>query len=80
MSVVDDGTLEFLGLSKEDVYQDLDLKKSLDELPMKFRSVIILRFFEDLRIDEVAEVLQENKNTIKTRLYRALELLRVKMD
>lgn len=80
MSVVDDGTLEFLGLSKEDVYQDLDLKKSLDELPMKFRSVIILRFFEDLRIDEVAEILQENKNTIKTRLYRALELLRVKMD
>lgn len=80
MSVVDEGTMEFLGSSKTDVYQDMDLKRSLDELPMKFRSVIILKFFEDLKIDEVAEILQENKNTIKTRLYRALELLRIHMD
>lgn len=80
ISVVDEGTMEFLGSSKVDIYQDMDLKRSLDELPIKFRSVIVLKFFEDLRIDEVAEILQENKSTIKTRLYRALALLRIQMD
>ncbi|GIP26839.1 RNA polymerase sigma factor SigV [Paenibacillus sp. J23TS9] len=64
----------------EDVYTDIDLKKTLDDLPEKYRSVIILRYFEDLKIDEVAAVLGENVNTIKTRLYQALQLLRVKMN
>ncbi|WP_136605160.1 RNA polymerase sigma factor [Paenibacillus dokdonensis] len=64
----------------EDVYTDIDLKRTLDDLPEKYRGVIILRYFEDLKIDEVAAVLGENVNTIKTRLYQALQLLRVKMN
>ncbi|WP_106496406.1 RNA polymerase sigma factor [Lentibacillus sp. Marseille-P4043] len=80
MSLIDEESLEYFLSGQNDTYQDIDLKRSLDQLPIKFKSVIILRFFEDLKIDEVAEVLNENKNTIKTRLYRALELLRVEMD
>ncbi|MGY0692501.1 RNA polymerase sigma factor [Virgibacillus sp. FSP13] len=80
MSLIDEESLEYYLSGQNDSYQDLDLKRSLDQLPIKFKNVIILRFFEDLKIDEVAEVLNENKNTIKTRLYRALELLRVEMD
>jgi RNA polymerase sigma-70 factor (ECF subfamily) len=71
--------IEQLSAGHQDTYQDIDLNRSLDELPMKYRSVIILKFFEDLKIDEVAEVLGENKSTIKTRLYKALELLRIQM-
>lgn len=64
----------------EDNYTDMDLKRTLEELPAKYRSVIVLRYFEDMKINEVAEVLNENTNTIKTRLYQALQLLRVKLD
>lgn len=77
--LVDRDEIDYFTFGHKDVYQDIDLNKSLDELPMKYRSVIILKFFEDMRIDEVAEVLNENKNTIKTRLYKALELLQVKL-
>lgn len=63
----------------EDVYTDIDLKRTLEGLPPKYRAVIVLRYFEDLKINEVAEVLNENTNTIKTRLYQALQLLRVKL-
>jgi RNA polymerase sigma-70 factor (ECF subfamily) len=63
-----------------DEYQNFDLQKALDELPVNYRSVVILRYFEDLKIEEVAEVLNENVNTVKTRLYKALQKLRITMS
>jgi len=63
-----------------DNYQDIDLQKALDALPVDYRNVITLRFFEDLMIEEVAEVLNENVNTVKTRLYRTLKMLRIQMN
>ncbi|MBQ2868136.1 MAG: RNA polymerase subunit sigma-24, partial [Firmicutes bacterium] len=38
------------------------------------------RFFEDLSLQEIAEVTGENLNTVKTRLYRGLKLLRMEME
>lgn len=72
--------IETYSPAAEDVYTDVDLKRTLEDLPTKYRSVIVLRYFEDLKINEVAEVLNENTNTIKTRLYQALQLLRVKLN
>ncbi len=63
-----------------DTYADIDLHRALDELPDNYRSIVILRFFEDLKIEEVAEILNENINTVKTRLYKSLNKLRVKMN
>ena len=40
----------------------------------------MLRFFEDLKLEEIAEILDQNINTVKTRLYKALEILRLSMD
>ena len=60
-----------------DEYQDIDLKEALEELPDKYRTVIVLRYFEDLKIEEIAEILEENINTIKTRLYTALKKLHI---
>ena len=62
-----------------DTYTDIDLYKALDELPDGYRSIIILRFFEDLKIEEIAEILDVNVNTVKTRLYKSLDILRIKM-
>jgi RNA polymerase sigma-70 factor, ECF subfamily len=76
---MDDGTLNLFLSGSEDVYPDIDLETALGELPEKYRSVIILRYFEDLKIEEVAEILNENVNTIKTRLYQAIKFLKVSM-
>ena len=80
LMVVDDITASNFNLSKVDDYEDIDLQRALEELPVQYRSVVVLRFFEDLKIEEIAVILDENINTIKTRLYKALELLRIKMN
>ncbi|AXU71520.1 TPA: sigma-70 family RNA polymerase sigma factor [Clostridioides difficile] len=63
-----------------DKYIDLDLRRALEELPIEYKSIIILRFFEDLKIEEVAIILDENVNTVKTRLYTALKKLKLKIE
>ena len=78
--VMDDETLSNYDLSTVDRYADIDLHKALEDLPIQYRSIIVLRFFEDLKIEEIATVLDENVNTVKTRLYKALRMLRVQLD
>ncbi|MBY0121107.1 RNA polymerase sigma factor [Bacillus sp. S/N-304-OC-R1] len=79
VSAVDPETMERMSLGKEDHYENIDLERALDQLPQEYKSIIILRYFEDLKIEEVADVLNENINTIKTRLYKALKLLRIEL-
>ena len=62
-----------------DTYENIDLQKALDELPEKYKTIVILRYFEDMKISEIAQVLDENTNTIKTRLYKALDKLKLKL-
>lgn len=63
-----------------DQYENFDLQEALDNLPAKYRTIVILRYFEDLKIDEIAEILNENTNTVKTRLYKSLEKLRLDLS
>ena len=61
-------------------YENFDLKKSLDELPLKYKEVIILRYFEDIKIEDVANILGLNINTVKSRLYKALKILKLNLE
>ncbi|MEH7503579.1 RNA polymerase sigma factor [Neobacillus drentensis] len=78
--VVDEDTIEFYSPKRNDTYENVDLTRLLNELPTNYRIVIILKFFEDLKIREIAEVLNEKENTIKTRLYKGLKMLRIEMN
>lgn len=80
MMVVDDDVLSRNSQIVMDDYNDMDLSQALDGLPLKYRSIIILRYFEDLTIEQVAKVLNENVNTVKTRLYTALQKLRIELE
>ncbi|RIW35741.1 sigma-70 family RNA polymerase sigma factor [Bacillus salacetis] len=46
------------------------LALSVLDLPMKYREVIILHYYEDLPIEKICEILVMNPNTVKTRLSR----------
>ena len=48
----------------------------LGYLDEKSRAVLILRYFEDMKLEDIAGVLDENTNTVKARLYRSLKKLR----
>ncbi|AZN42655.1 RNA polymerase sigma factor [Paenibacillus albus] len=77
---LDEETLQTFGLSSHDAYKDFDLESAMNLLPSLYRSVVVLRYFEDMKIEEIAQVLNENVNTIKTRLYEALRKLRLFMN
>jgi RNA polymerase sigma factor (sigma-70 family) len=49
-------------------------------LPIKYREVITLYYYEELSIEEMSEILKLNKNTIKTRLNRARMKLKALME
>ena len=62
-----------------DTYEDIDLQGALERLPEKYRVVIILRYFEDMKIADIAHVLNEKENTVKTRLYNGLSKLKIEL-
>ena len=64
----------------EDTYENLDLRRALDAMNQEDKAVIELKYFEDMRFEEIAEVLGENVNTVKSRLYRGLKKLRLELS
>lgn len=54
-----------------DKYENLDLKIAVDSLPEELRLVIVLFYFEDLKISEVSELIGIPEGTVKSRLSRA---------
>lgn len=65
---------------KEDQYENIDLKRALDNMDYKDKAVIELRYFEDMTLEEIARALEENLSTVKSRLYRGLRKLRLEME
>jgi RNA polymerase sigma-70 factor, ECF subfamily len=56
------------------------LRDSLDRLTPEHRVVVVLRFFADLTIDEIADRTGERSGTVKSRLHYALSELRAAYD
>ena len=55
---------------------DRILANNVMALPQKFKEVIYMHYFEEMKIREISEVLHIKQNTIKTRLNRGRALLR----
>ncbi len=64
----------------EDTYLDFDTLDALNILNEKERAVIILRFFEGQKLQEIANALEENISTTKSILYRSLKKLKAKLS
>lgn len=52
------------------------ITQALFQLPTKYREVIILHYYADYSVAEIADILSTNENTVKTRLKRAREKLK----
>jgi len=57
-----------------------DLRNALEKLLPEEKTVIILRYFEDMKLEEIAEVCEESLSTVKSRLYRTLKKLRLDLE
>ena len=59
-----------------------DRKRVLDvlrELPLRQRSCLVLRYYEELGVDEIGEVLGISRNTVKTHLRRGLAAMEARL-
>ena len=53
---------------------DIDLK--MNKLSKQQRTAIILRFYNDMTIDEISQIMDCSDNTVRTHIYRAVEKLK----
>lgn len=66
-------------LPEEDV-EKMELQETIQmeisKLPEKYRSVIVLKYIEELSLNEISETLDLPLGTVKTRIHRGREALR----
>ena len=60
--------------------QLIDLRTALDRLTDRQRLVVVLRYFADLRDEEIAEVLGVRPGTVRSLAHRAIAALRGEME
>lgn len=57
-----------------------DLLELLDKLEPKYRSVIHLYYYEDMTTEEIAAVLGRKPSTVRSRLARARQMLKERLE
>lgn len=73
------------GTIADDVYIEqayepsLELYKEIDQLPEHLKTIIILHYYEDMTLKQIAQITNTNLNTVKTRLYASLKRLKLSM-
>jgi len=55
----------------------IDLYKAVDSLEGLYKTVIILKYFEDLKIKDIAKILDITESNVKNYIHKALKQLRV---
>lgn len=66
--------IESENASVEELYQEIY------KLPLELQNIIRLHYFEDMKLQEVADVLELNLNSVKAKLYRGLKKMRISME
>jgi RNA polymerase sigma-70 factor (ECF subfamily) len=67
------------GSEENQVLDRLDLWQALSTLPPPLKTVVLLRYFEDMKLSDIALVTGCPLNTAKARLYRALAQLKTQL-
>ncbi|WP_077210514.1 RNA polymerase sigma factor SigW [Bacillus dakarensis] len=52
------------------------IQREISKLPEKYRTVIVLKYIEELSLNEISEILDMPLGTVKTRIHRGREALR----
>lgn len=63
-------------VEQEDTWQKSDIELALDQLEEKYREVLILTRYQDLKYKEVAAIIGVSETGVKTRVHRAIKQLK----
>lgn len=59
-----------------DSHESFELMDVLEQLSYNEKSIILLRYFNDLELKEIAEIMDLNLSTVKSLLYRSLKKIK----
>lgn len=59
--------------------EEHDIYYAVMNLPLKYRTIIYLFYYEEYKVKEISKLLKINESTVKTRLSRAREKLKNKI-
>lgn len=65
---------------EEDRDAKLDVIRQINLLPARYKSVIILHYYNALSVEEIAKILKISKSAVKMRLKRAREALKIQLE
>jgi len=57
-------------------FQSEQLEQALKKLPENYRTVVVMRYINELRPKEIADILKESENAVSVRINRGLKKLR----
>lgn len=60
-------------------FESAELRRMIHELPPAYRSVVVLRYLEDMTYADIAETVGESLANVRVRLHRAKKMLRERM-
>lgn len=61
--------------NEEELIKNIDLYEAIDKLSLNYKTAIILKYIHDMKIKEVARIMEINENTAKSYIYRGLKIL-----
>ena len=64
----------------EESYGEIELRQALERLPLRDKVILELRYFEEMKLEEIAKITEEPISTVKSRLYRSLKKLRLSFE
>ncbi|HYN86347.1 MAG TPA: sigma-70 family RNA polymerase sigma factor [Pyrinomonadaceae bacterium] len=64
----------------ESVERVAAVRRAVNSLPPELRQVVVMKEFEDLTFQEIADALEVPLSTVKSRLYTALRQLRMRLE
>ena len=80
----DEASLDYqareLAAPQQRIDEELDLWEHIKNLPDTLRAPVVLFYYEDLPISEIADILSLSPGAVKTRLSRARVLLRMRLE
>lgn len=59
-----------------DIEENLDLYNAIEMLKEDYKIVVVMKYFNDMSVEEISSILNTPANTIKTRLSRARQVLK----
>ena len=74
--------IDQLQLMREESDADgrIDIIKQIAALPVSYKSVIILHYYNDYSVEEIARILKTTKSAVKMRLKRGRDALKIQLE